>query len=259
LQETANHREGALRGVIGCIISWPLTALYWGVFSVLSALSFRKLTQWSLSPVARFWARSILWLMGISLHVDGKERMEERRSRMILTNHQSALDLIWGAAIFPPGGFVVGKKEIIFIPILNLMWWAARCEFIDRGNRLNAIATMQDVAERIREEDATLFAAPEGTRTRDGNMRPFKKGLFHVVIDARVPIYPVVVAGAYELMPRGSAFPKSGHIFVRCLPPIPTESWSKEHLEDHLNEVRDQMVEAQDSLSRERDAFLSQV
>src|SRR5213078_3864411 len=99
---------------------------------------------------------------------------------------------------------------------------AGRFIFIDRQNAISARRSIERAKERIRAGTSVLLF-PEGTRSRDGQLQPFKKGGFHLAIDAGVPIVPVAIRGTRELMPRGSLRVKPGRVRVTIGEPIPTD------------------------------------
>lgn len=205
-------------------------------------MTFRRFSSEIIVPAAHLWGRLMLRLMGVRLTVEGFEFMQERRARVVVFNHQGALDLFWVPIIAPPGSFIVAKKELRWVPGFNIAIWGSRSIFVDRANREQALRSLAHVERRLTEEQATIIMAPEGTRTLDGRIREFKKGPFRIALQAGAPICPVVVRGAYELLPKGRAVPKRGEIRVRCLPPIDTTDWSLENLEEKIAEVRALMI-----------------
>lgn len=190
-------------------------------------------------------------MIGIKVEIEGKELLEGKASRIVCLNHQSALDLVWPCLVVSPGAFAVGKKELKYLPGMNLVWFLTKCVFIDRKNKEKAIKTMFAVGKRIVEEKSSLYIAPEGTRSRTGEIQPFKKGAFRLAAEHHIPIYPVVVAGAYELLPPGSFFIKQGRIKVKCLDPIDTTNWTVDAVVKHMQEVREQMIGVYNKLRAE--------
>ena len=91
-------------------------------------------------------------------------------------------------------------------------------------------------------DNRTIVISPEGTRSKNGELGEFKAGAFHMAIQTKAPVHPMVVAGAFELMPKSSWIPKPGTILLKFLPPIPTDDWSKETIESHIATTRDMML-----------------
>ncbi|MCB0346046.1 MAG: 1-acyl-sn-glycerol-3-phosphate acyltransferase [Bdellovibrionales bacterium] len=228
------------------IIGWPFTVVYWTVVVSAVVLTFRKYASEIIVPAAHLWGRFMLALLGVKFRIEHGELLRDRTARVLIFNHQSALDLFWVPLIAPPGSFIVAKKELKYVPGFNIAIWGSKSIFIDRKDHEKAIESLRNVAQRLVEDRATVIMAPEGTRTRDGAMREFKKGPFRIAMEARVPVYPVVVSGAYALLPRGETRPAKGELLVRCLPPIKTDEWTMDDLDLRIEEVRQQMLAACD-------------
>jgi 1-acyl-sn-glycerol-3-phosphate acyltransferase len=117
---------------------------------------------------------------------------------------------------------LLAKKQLARIPLFGWVMSAGRFIFIDRQNAVAARRSIEEAGRRIHDgESVAIF--PEGTRTRDGTLGPFKKGGFHLALKAGVPIVPVALRGTRELMPSGSLLLRSGHITVVLGEPIPTQ------------------------------------
>jgi len=242
-----------IRSTACLVFAWVFSTVYWGLLTVVVLLTFRTTSRVLFPWAARWWGILLLWTMGIKLEVQGKEHFLGRKPRVVILNHESALDILWVATFCPSGSVGIAKKEFIYIPVVNLLWWAARCFLIDRRNQEKALQTLDDVARVIREEECTTYIAPEGTRTPDGEIQQFKKGAFHLAMDAQVPIYPIVVQGAYELLPKTSCLPKPGLVKVRCLEPLDVAGWNLEELEEKIAEVRDLIVKTKAELEAEQE------
>ncbi len=169
--------------------------------------------------------------------------------RLMITNHQSTLDIIWYAAFAPNRFCVIGKKEVKFIPFLNFGWWIFRLYYLDRKNLSKAISTFQDAGAKIVDERRSLIVAPEGTRSEDGYFNRFKKGAFHLATEHHIPIYPIVVDGAFDLMPKGKSYTLPGTIKIKFLDPIETMDWNKDQIDQHIEEVRTMMIKEWEELS----------
>ena len=111
----------------------------------------------------------------------------------------------------------------MWIPIFNITFIAARFHFIDREKRRKSHVQMRRITESIRKEGRSIVIAPEGTRSTDGELKPFKMGGFHLAATTQHPIVPMVVCGASALMPKGSWICRPGDLWVRFLPAIPSD------------------------------------
>jgi 1-acyl-sn-glycerol-3-phosphate acyltransferase len=224
------------------VCAWLFTALYWTSVVIILIITFRRLPDEWTSNIIRFWGKTVLRILSIDLVLLNENPFIHRKPRVVICNHQSALDLAWGAAICPPSPLVIGKKEIILVPFLNLAWWAFEFIRIDRKNPSRAIKSLEGVSMLLTRDSRSLFIAPEGTRTVDGRIAAFKKGAFHIAIQAQIPIYPILVEGAFEAMPKKSWIAKSGSIRLLFLPPIETQGKTIHDVSDFTESTRAQMI-----------------
>lgn len=229
---------------IWILFAWLYLFLYAFLYIVFSLLTFMRFNKTLLPYISHGWGRSILWLLGIELEVHNLEHIADQRARIITFNHQSALDILVIAAIAPPGTTVIAKQEIKKIPIVNIALALGNVTYIDRSNREKSVASLNQLSKRLANENLSLFIAPEGTRTRTGDFLPFKKGAFYVALNQQIPIYPLVLKGAFEAMPKGTIFPMRGKITVTCLPPIATDDWSSETLIGEMDKTKELMLTA---------------
>jgi 1-acyl-sn-glycerol-3-phosphate acyltransferase len=233
-----------LRSVLGYLAAWVFTVLYWLPLLVVGLATGGWFTRRYLAPLAHAWGRAVLGLVGVRVVVEGGELLEGAASRVVVVNHQSSLDLLWGAVITPPRAIAIGKKELIYIPVVNALWWIMGFVRVDRSDTHKALRSLSGVSARVRDGKRTLFVAPEGTRTPTGEVLPFKKGAFWIAMESGAPIVPVVVHGAFELLPRARVIPRPGVIHLRVLPPVPTAGWRREELDANIARVRDAMMDA---------------
>jgi HAD superfamily hydrolase (TIGR01490 family) len=181
-------------------------------------------------------------LAGVRLEVRGAEYLESARPAVFLFNHQSQLDVVILARLLRGGFTGVAKKEAADVPVFGPMFRLADVAFVDRGNTTQAKAALAPAVERLR-EGISLVMAPEGTRSATPALGPFKKGAFHVAMQAGVPLVPIVIRNSGELMWRGASTIREGTVAVAVLPPISTEGWTVDELDKHVEEVRERYVE----------------
>jgi len=220
LDRTTRLEQSWPARVLRTLIAWSWMILYWLFWITLHILTLKKAPVRFQMQVIRFWGKSMFWVLGIQCEVEGLHHLETRESRVVVCNHQSALDVIWGAVICPPAPLTIGKKEVIYVPILNLLWWAFDFIRIDRSRSAQSVATLNTTVEVIQKGKRSLVIAPEGTRSPDGKILPFKKGAFHVAYQSQVPIVPVAVQGAFERMTKNEWIARPGKIHIRVLPPM---------------------------------------
>ncbi len=181
-------------------------------------------------------------LGGVKLDVRGAQHLVDARPAVFLFNHQSQLDVIILAKLLRTGFSAVAKKEAANIPGFGLAFRLADVAFVDRTDTTSAKAALEPAVARLR-EGISLVVAPEGTRSATPALGRFKKGAFHVAMQAGVPIVPIVIRNAGELMWRGASTVREGTVQVTVLPPIPTDDWAVEEIDKHVEMVRDLYVE----------------
>jgi 1-acyl-sn-glycerol-3-phosphate acyltransferase len=172
-------------------------------------------------PWALFGARNWLRLSGVKVHVSGSEHLNPAQPYVFISNHRSYLDT---ATLFVYTGRRLGllaKKELLNVPILGYGMGFVNIMAIDRSNSERARETVKAATDRIRSgRSFGVFA--EGTRARPGEFLPFKKGAFFMAAQACVPIVPVALRNADQLMGKGTGEARAGTIEMVMLPPIPT-------------------------------------
>ncbi|MEO1262822.1 MAG: HAD-IB family hydrolase [Bacteroidota bacterium] len=176
-------------------------------------------------------------MAGIQLAVKGHEYLWSDRPAVFLFNHQSSADLFIMAKLLRKDARGIAKKELKSMPIIGQMMQAAGVIFLDRANREKAIEAMKPAVDALK-NGTSIIIAPEGTRSYDYNLGKFKKGAFHLAMQAGVPLVPVVINNAHDAMPRGSNVFRATAIEVTVLPPIPTADWKLKDLNIHIQEVR---------------------
>lgn len=174
---------------------------------------------------------------GIELVVKGQENLWSQRPAVFIFNHQSSADLFIVSKLIRKDATGIAKKELKNMPIIGQMLMAGGAIFIDRKNREKAIEAMKPAVEAL-QQGTSIIIFPEGTRSRDYKLGPFKKGAFHLAMQAKVPIVPVIIRNAHDAMPRGSNLLRSVAIEVIALPPISTKGWQKAHLDRKIEKIR---------------------
>ncbi len=186
--------------------------------------------------ISRAWCRAFLRMGGARVRFQGLDRIDWSRSIVVVANHQSWFDVFALGAYLPAKRRFVGKEELARIPIFGPAWVGCGHIAIDRSDRERAVASLRDASERTREEDVALVFFPEGTRSRDGRLQPFKKGPFVLAIEAGLPIVPLGISGGRDIMPKGSLRVRPGEVRVRVGRPIEVDGL--EH------DDRDRLMEA---------------
>lgn len=199
------------------------------------------------SQVARDYARRLhRWMqipLGFRLEIEGEEHLYETRPCIYLVNHQSYFDAPVLAGLYPDRTVVIGKKELRWIPLFGWLFAVTGNIFIDRSEHREAVQRLREVAAAVRERRLSVWIFPEGTRGRTpGTLLRFKKGAFHMAIDAQVPLVPIVVSPTQELFDLARGRLRTGTIQVRVLAPIRTEGLGEEDVDALLAEARGRMA-----------------
>jgi 1-acyl-sn-glycerol-3-phosphate acyltransferase len=185
---------------------------------------------------ARQWARNALWASGVEFGMRGLEHVPPGPV-VFASNHQSWFDIFLVLAALPGSIRFVAKKELRSVPLLGGAMRAAGHIYIDRQNRQAAFEAYEAAAVAIRNGlSAVVF--PEGTRSRTGELLPFKKGPFVLAIAAGVPIVPAYCAGTFTLLPKGSRRLAPHPIALVFGPPIPTAGLTYDDRERLMEETR---------------------
>lgn len=167
--------------------------------------------KWASYYPAHIWAKLFCWLNLVSVTVKGRENVDKDTSCVFVANHQGAFD------IFAIYGFLghdfkwMMKKSLRNIPLVGYSCQRAGHIFVDHSSPAAVRRTME-TAERSLKGGSSLVVFPEGARSRDGHMRPFKKGAYQLALEFNLPLVPVSINGAYDVMPRGTYLPRPGHI-----------------------------------------------
>src|SRR5438128_1340660 len=175
---------------------------------------------------ANWGARTWLRLTGVKVEVTGQEHLDPKQTYVFVANHWSYLD---AAPLFAFTGRrmgMVAKKELLKAPILGFGMGFVNVIAIDRSNRERAVELLKIATERLR-SGISFGVCPEGTRAQPGEMLPFKKGAFHMAVQAGVPIVPIALKNSDVLMGKGTGEAWPGTIDMVMLPPVET-SWVKD-------------------------------
>jgi putative phosphoserine phosphatase/1-acylglycerol-3-phosphate O-acyltransferase len=220
------------------------TAAFYGAFGAAGGLGagiglLRRSRQTAVDIGASVGPEVALAIAGVDVRVlHGEEHLWSSRPSVFVFNHQSNIDPIVVMKLLRHGFTGVGKAEAKRIPVFGLMFQLAGVAFVERGNTSQARRALEPAVAKIIDERLSLMIAPEGTRSRTPRLGPFKKGAFHIALQAGVPVVPVVLRGAGEVLRRGDQTIRPGTVEVVVLPPVETSSWRSQTVGEHAEEVR---------------------
>jgi 1-acyl-sn-glycerol-3-phosphate acyltransferase len=217
--------------------------LFWGVLIIL--LSYLDRYGERAARLIRFWARGVLWVCGVKVRVHGRERIDPTKAYLFMANHQSNFDIpILTAAFDTLQVRWVSKQEVRKVPIIGLCMQRTHQVLVDRDSPTQAVAVIRQVKALLAANISAVFF-PEGTRTRDGHLQPFKPGGFAVATEAKVPVIPTVINGSRALWPPGGVDLRPGTVDVIFCDPISVDFHlnKKAAREDLLSKVHAAIAE----------------
>ncbi len=224
------------------ILIWIVMAT--GFFSVMAIIASLLDKKGELPHlVARVWGRSILFGARVKVTVKNPANIDPSRSYIYMSNHQSNFDIPVLLAYLPVQFRWLAKVELFRIPIFGFAMQRAGYISIDRSNRKAAILSLRRAAEIIR-GGVSVMIFPEGTRSRDGNIRPFKSGGFILAIDSGAPIVPVIIHGTFPIMPKDRLRIWPGNVVLEIEKPVETSSYSRSGKAELLEKVRQIITES---------------
>ncbi len=191
---------------------------------------------------ASLWGDLSTALAGIDLRVEGEEHLWSHRPAVFIFNHQSGLDAPLMVKLVRRDGTGIGKAELRRNPLFGPLFRAAGMVFIDRGNTAKAIEAMKPAVEALR-QGMSILIAPEGTRAATPRLGHFKKGAFHLAMQARVPIVPVVFRNVLDALPRNALVIRPTTVEAVVLPPVDTSAWTPETLDAEIEAIRKRYLE----------------
>ncbi len=191
------------------------------------------------------WSELATSIAGIDLRIDGEEHLWSHRPAVFIFNHQSALDAILMMKMLRRDFTGVGKKEIRSDPIFGPLFGAAGVVFVDRANSKKAIEALKPAVEALK-EGRSLVVAPERTRSATPRLGRFKKGAFHMAMQAGVPIVPVVFRNVLDALPKDASIVRPATIEAVVLDPIDTSDWSVDQLDTEIAAIRKQYLDVLD-------------
>ena len=188
------------------------------------------------------WSDVATALAGIELEVEGEQHLWSHRPAVFTFNHQSAVDTLLIAKLLRRDFTGIAKQEVRQNPLFGPAFAFAGVVFIDRSDSRKAIEALEP-AVRALKEGRSIAIAPEGTRSRTQQLGPFKKGAFHIAMQAGVPVVPIVFKNALDVLPRGALVLRPANVRAVVLPPIDTTEWTREGLDAEIEAIRKRYLE----------------
>jgi 1-acyl-sn-glycerol-3-phosphate acyltransferase len=230
-------------------VNGVLATLIGSVSTMIVAL-VRPRSPW-VDRIARGWARACLWPSGVQLEIKGQENVDPEASYVVVSNHQSTFDIMAHFIALPVPIRFLAKKELFSTPILGWALKAMDMVPVDRGAR-NSYRSVEVGARRIAELGKSIIVYPEGTRTPDGALLPFKKGAFAIAVRTGLPVLPVTTFGADVAWKPKHKVIDGGPIAIVIGEPITTEGLSDNDVGDLRDRVKGVIQGTLDELRTEQ-------
>jgi 1-acyl-sn-glycerol-3-phosphate acyltransferase len=223
-----------LRGIIFFIVFIP-----WTLFIIITGVPVSFIRADYLHNYAKLWAKVGLMLAGVRLSTSGLENLEGHDTVIYMGNHQSNFDIL-SLFVCLPGQFRwIAKEELFRIPLFGYSMKRSGYIPLNRSDRRKALQSMKDAAARIA-AGTSVVIFPEGTRSENGELLPFKKGSFSLAKQAGVPIAPFAITGSCDINPKGKITLRPGQIHIRIFPTIAADAST----DDLMEAVRSPIAEA---------------
>jgi 1-acyl-sn-glycerol-3-phosphate acyltransferase len=209
-----------------------LTALCVVVVNIFAAAE--KLSR----RIGRRWAKILLYISGVKIEIIGTENILAGKPLILMANHQSDFDILICMAGIPSDFIWTAKKELFRIPVFGKAMRLSGFIEIDRQDHEKAIKNLDLAAEKL-QEGISVASFPEGTRSRNGQLLPFKQGMFYLAIQTGIPIIPVSIIGSGKIMSKKSWQVKRGEIVMVIDKHIETSGYTIETRAPLMEKVRD--------------------
>jgi len=197
----------------------------------------------AVNVAASLWSDLATSLSGVDFRVEGEQHLWSHRPAVFIFNHQSGFDPILMFKMLRRDLTGVGKQEILHNPIFGPVFAAAGVVFIDRTDSSKAIAALEPAVRALR-EGISLVIAPEGTRSLTPRLGRFKKGAFHIAMQAGVPIVPVVFKNVLDALPKDAMVVRPATVEAVVLPPIDTSKWTTKNMDRKIASLRSRYLAA---------------
>lgn len=218
------------------ILSLALSTLILGSYLIILLRIFPRTRQ--VTPVMRLWAHLFLLTTGTRVTVEGLDRLDPRASYVFTGNHISNIDIPVMVGRLPVSVRFLAKKELFAVPVLGGAMQAIHIVRTDRKAGPMAHREINEQVGRVITAGLSLVIYPEGTRSRDAELMPFKKGAFRIAIDNGMPIVPVTIIGSERVWKPGSKLIRGGPVRLVIHKPVSTSGLTQNDIGDLRDRVR---------------------
>ncbi|MZH03078.1 MAG: 1-acyl-sn-glycerol-3-phosphate acyltransferase [Nitrospinae bacterium] len=230
------------------IVSIYHTARFWVLITFLSialgviaiAAGFFDKSGNLSHRVTSLWCRLLCKLNGVKVEIEGLENILKNRPQIFVSNHQGYFDIFALSGYLPVQIRWVAKSSLFKIPFLGGSMKASGYIPVERGDRKKAYEAFNKTLEKIK-EGSSIIIFPEGTRSEDGTIGPFKKGSNLIASRSKSPMIPVTITGSRDIIKKGSASITPGSVRVIISPPVEPIDDKKEN-EEVLQSIRETIL-----------------
>lgn len=208
-----------LRGLLALLTIPPLTAAV--CLSAMIDVRWFRQSKAKAQQFPRAWGRLLCWIANIRVRVEGGEDLDPAKPYIFIGNHCSMADIMAFSGYIRHDYRWIAKKELFKIPVFGTGMKAVDYIPIDRSHGREAVQSLNDAAQRIA-EGCSVILFPEGTRSIDGHLQPFKTGAVMLAIKAGVELVPVGFNGTHQALPKGKLLSRGGEVVLRLGTPMPT-------------------------------------
>ncbi len=225
--------------ILRTILTWTVGVLATivGATSALLVVLVNP-TSPAIEGIIHWWSRMWLWASGTRLTVEGGDNIDPTQSYIVVANHLSTLDIMVCFLAVPLPIRYLAKKELFRIPLLAPAMRAIGIIEVDRAARSSIHSSVNRQAKELLAHNRSLIIYPEGTRPRDGVMKPFKKGAFTMAIASGLPVLPLSIHGTYEAAVPGKPWFLGGRVTAVVDPPIETATLTQADSDGLRDQVR---------------------
>ncbi len=214
----------------------------WSVTATLLVFPFFWLPN-AFPRWVRFLARGVLAIAGIRAELQGQQHLDARRPCVIVGNHQSAFDFATFGRFIPDRCTGIAKRELVFLPLIGWYFALSGGFLIQRKNRMRAVGLLSEVAAHLKKHQLAVGIMPEGTRNRAGKgLLPFKKGAFHLAIEAQADIVVMVSEPLEHIANFATKTLRRGKVKLVAFPPISVQGKTIDDMDELVEQVRERML-----------------
>jgi len=206
--------------------------------------------------ICMLWLDIVIELRGVE-KINGPLKQGESNSQIIVSNHQSSLDVLVMSHLAARTCAVMVKSSLAYVPFFNIAAFLSNTIFVNRSNKESAHKAIDQAADTMVSNQLKLWVFPEGTRHHGHGMLEFKKGAFNIAVRAQVPVVPVVISDVEPFYSKGGKFFHSnGLIIAQVMDPIPTKGLGPDDVTALVDRVREEMLKVYEVISEEaRDRY----